>query len=65
MINKIKALPKKAAFGIGMTLIFVSGFLLPNDNWTEMIIKGVIFGIAFIFIAAAADKNHSRKDQQK
>jgi TM2 domain-containing membrane protein YozV len=67
MLDKMKALPEKAAFAIGLTLLLGSGLLLfllsllfPVDNWTTIIVGGIIWGIAFLFIASAADKRHSR-----
>ncbi len=56
----MKALPEKVAFAIGLFLIIGSGLLLfllslffPIGNWTMMIGGGIIWGIAFIFIASA------------
>ena len=65
MIEKIKALPAKVAFGIGLTLILVSGFLFSFENWTAMIVRGIVFGVATLFILSAADKRHSRIDKKK
>ncbi|WP_066050841.1 hypothetical protein [Robertmurraya korlensis] len=71
-MDKIKALPEKMSFTIGLTLVVGSGVLLfllslffPIGNWTTMIVAGIIFGIAFLFIANAADKRHSRTDKKK
>lgn len=65
MINKIKALPEKVAFGIGITLIFLSGFLLSYENWTAMIVRGIVFFVAIIFILSASYKRHSSIDKKK
>jgi hypothetical protein len=72
MLDKIKALPEKVAFAIGLTLILGSGLLLfllsllfPIGNWTTMILGGIIWGIAFLFIASAADKRNSRINKKK
>lgn len=65
MLDKIKALPEKMSFAIGLTLLLGSGVLLfllsllfPIGKWTMMIVGGIVFGIAFLFIANAADKRH-------
>jgi hypothetical protein len=72
MLGKIKALPEKAAFAIGLTLLIGSGLLLfllsllfPVGNWTTIIIGGIIWGIAFLFIASAADKRHLRTGKKR
>jgi hypothetical protein len=66
MLDKIKSLPVKLAFSIGLTLILVSALLLfllsslfSIGTWTIMIVQGVIFCIAMLFIVSAADKRHS------
>ena len=64
-MEKIKALPKNVAFGIGLALILVSGFLLSFENWTAMIVRGIVFFVATLFILSAADKRHSRIDKKK
>ena len=67
MLDKIKALPEKVALAIGLTLILTVGLLLflysllfPIGIWTAMIIEGIVFGIATLFILSAADNRHSR-----
>jgi hypothetical protein len=72
MLDRIKALPVKVAFAIGLTLILGSGLLLfllsllfPIGNWTTMIVGGIIWGIAFLFIVSAADKRNSRINKKK
>ncbi len=67
MLAKIKALPEKKAFMIGMSIIIISPLLLflfsllfPIDNWMTMIIQGIVWGIATLFVLSAADKRHSR-----
>ena len=65
MIGKIKALPEKVAFGIGLTLILVSGFLFSFENWTAMIVRGIVFGVATLFVLSAFDKRYSRIDKKK
>ena len=71
-LDKIKALPEKVAFAIGLILILGSGLLLfllslffLIVNWTTMIVGGIIWGISFLFIASAADKRHLRIDKKK
>ncbi|MFC0476763.1 hypothetical protein ACFFHF_16295 [Robertmurraya beringensis] len=66
MLDKIKSLPVKLAFSIGLTLILASGLLLflfsslfSIDTWIIMIVQGVIFAVAMLFILSAADKRHS------
>lgn len=65
MLDKIRAFPQKISFAIGLTLLLGSGVLLfllsllfPIGKWTMMIVGGIVFGIAFLFIANAADKRH-------
>ena len=45
---------------IGLTLIMVKGFLFSFENWTVMIVRGIVFGEATLFILSAADKRHSQ-----
>lgn len=66
MLDKIRSLPAKLAFTIGLILILVSGLLLfllsslfSINIWTTVIVQGVLFGIAILFIVSAADKRHS------
>ncbi|WOD65266.1 hypothetical protein NQZ71_25595 (plasmid) [Niallia taxi] len=66
MLDKIKSLPAKLAFSIGLTLIIGSPLLLflfsslfSIGTWTIMIVQGIIFCIALLFIVSAADKRHS------
>lgn len=68
MLDKIKALPEKMSFAIGLTLLLSSGILLfllsllfPIGKVTTMIVGGIVFGMAFLFIANAADKRHQNK----
>ncbi|AXI08730.1 hypothetical protein CUC15_07290 [Oceanobacillus zhaokaii] len=70
MIDKMKALPKKIAFTIGIILILVSPILLflmselfSFSVWTSIIIQGFVYGVAAIFIISAADERHSRIDR--
>lgn len=72
MLDKIKALPEKVAFAIGLSLILTIGVLLFLYSilfrigiWTVMIIEGIVFGIATLFILSAADKRHSRIGKTK
>lgn len=63
MLNKIRALPEKLAFDIGLSLIVFSPiilFLMPYDKWTA-IVQAIVWGIATLFILSAADKRHSSK----
>lgn len=72
LLGKIKVLPEKVSFAIGLTLILGSGvflfllsFLLHISNWVTMIVTAIIFYIAFLFILNAADKRHSRIEKKK
>lgn len=67
-MEKIKALPEKISFAIGLTLLLGSGVLLfllsllfPIGKMTTMIVGCIVFCIAFLFIANAADKRHKKK----
>ncbi|WRP07490.1 hypothetical protein U9J35_04795 [Rossellomorea aquimaris] len=67
MIDKMKALPEKVAFTIGLALILFSplcifflSFLFELGNWTKMIIGSVAYFFAFLLIISASDKRHSR-----
>ncbi|MFI8575374.1 hypothetical protein ACIGEL_06640 [Rossellomorea aquimaris] len=67
MLGKIKALPEKVAFTIGLSLIlfspfciFLMSFLFPLGNGTKMIIGSVVYSFAILLILSAADKRHSR-----
>ncbi|MFS0862034.1 hypothetical protein [Fredinandcohnia sp. 179-A 10B2 NHS] len=72
MLVKIKALPEKKAFFIGLSLLLFSPLLLfllslsfPIDNWMTMIIQAFIWGFASLFVLSAADKRHSRIKKNK
>ncbi|MBM7620016.1 hypothetical protein JOC95_001868 [Bacillus tianshenii] len=67
MIGKIKTVPEKAAFTIGLSLIlfvplflFLVSVLFPLENWTKMIISSIAIFLSTLFILSAADKRHSR-----
>ena len=67
IIAKIKALPEKTAFMIGLSIIIISpiflflvSLMIPIANWTIIIIQVVIWGFAFLFVLSAADKRHTR-----
>lgn len=69
MLDKIKAIPEKAAFAIGLTLILVCpilsylmSLLFSFGEWTIIIVG---YGIAGLFIASAAEKRHSRIVKKK
>ena len=68
MIDKIKALPERMAFVIGLSLTLLSPivlYLLPIDDWTTMLMQAMIWGVAILFIVSAADKRHSRISNNK
>ncbi len=65
MLDKIRAIPERKAFAIGMTLIllcpilsYLMSLFFAFGDWTIMILG---YGIAFLFISSAAEKRHSRK----
>ena len=67
MLGKIKALPGKVAFAIGISLIltinvflWLYSLLFPIGIWVASIIEGIVFGIAMLFLLSAADKRHAR-----
>ncbi len=69
MIDKIKALPVKAALGIGLTIIlgvqillFFLSFFLTFGIWTARIIEGTAFLVGILFITSAIHKKHSSID---
>lgn len=57
MLNKIKELPHKTAFIIGLILV-LAGTTVPFNLFTR-IIGCIVIGIGVIFILAASDKKHS------
>lgn len=65
MIKKIKEIPGNIAFGVGLTLILVSGLMFSFDNWISMIVRGIVLGVAILFILSAADKRFSRIDKKR
>ncbi|RBO98368.1 hypothetical protein [Rossellomorea aquimaris] len=67
MLDKIKSIPEKVTFTIGLALILLSpfciffmSFLFPLGNGTKMIIGSVVYFFAVLLILSAADKRHSR-----
>lgn len=67
MIDKIKAIPEKIAFRIGLILILgvqilsvLLSFLFSFGIWTTRIIEGIVYFVGFLFIISAAHKRHSR-----
>lgn len=73
MIAKVKAIPEKAAFTIGLGLIlfvplflFLMSLLFPVvEYWIEMIISLVAIFLSTFFVLSAADKRHSRIGKEK
>lgn len=72
MLNRIKDLPEKVAFTIGLSLIllvplflFLMSLLFPVGYWTEMIISLVAIILSTFFVLSAADKRHSRIGKKK
>jgi len=71
MFDKIKAVPEKKSFFIGMTLILITPllslllvdlFLLPN--WIMISVGVFINFFSISFILNAADKRHPRLDKK-
>ncbi|MGM0829200.1 MAG: hypothetical protein ACQEU4_13350 [Bacillota bacterium] len=67
MVDKIKAIPEKVAFIIGLALLlfsplclFFMSFLFPLGNGTKIIIGSVVYSFAILLILSAADQRHSR-----
>ncbi len=63
MLDKIRALPEKLAFAIGLSLTLLSPivlFIFPVGKWTA-IVQAIVWGIGILFILSAADKRHSNK----
>jgi len=70
MLAKIKALPEKVAFTIGLSLIllsplvlFLMSFLFSYGYWTA-IIQAIVWGVAILFILSAADKRHPHSSKK-
>lgn len=67
MLDKMKSIPEKVAFVIGLTLILISpiflflmSLLFPFGIWTSIFIEVMVCFFAIIFILSAADKRQSR-----
>jgi hypothetical protein len=68
MLDKIRELPEKLAFTIGLSLLFISPILwLFNslDYWMTIVVQGIVGFVSVLFILSAADKRHSRKGKNK
>ncbi|XXM72437.1 hypothetical protein ACQ0QQ_00610 [Lysinibacillus sphaericus] len=68
MINKIREIPEKAAFAIGLAIIFVCPIVLlfiPVDKWMTIAIQGIAGFISILFILSASDKRHARTGSDK
>jgi len=70
MLDKIKALPEKVAFAIGLSLIlfsplvlFLMSFLFSYGKWTA-VIQAIVWGFAILFILSATDKRHSQSNKK-
>lgn len=61
MLEKIKALPHKRIFAIGMTMVLI-GCSMWFNLWTN-IVGGILVGIGFLLIIVASDKKHSNADK--
>lgn len=62
MLDKIKALPHKVTFAIGLTLVLVvstMSAILPFSIWS-MLVEGIFLFIAMLLILSASDKKHSK-----
>lgn len=68
MLNKIKELPEKLAFFIGLSLTLFSPIILLLMSFGELmtiLIQAIVWGVATLFILSAADKRHFRKGKNK
>ena len=71
MLDKIKTLPEKVTFTLGLSLMLFSpivlllmSFLFSFGKWAA-IIQAIVWGVATLFILSAADKRHSRIGKRK
>ncbi|MBU3107596.1 hypothetical protein [Clostridium gasigenes] len=65
MADKIKALPHKITFAIGLSLVLV-GITISNIlplGICSMLVSGIPMFIGTIFILIASDKRHSNIDK--
>ncbi|MGM0751679.1 MAG: hypothetical protein ACQET6_07075 [Bacillota bacterium] len=67
MVGKIKEIPEKVAFTIGLSLLLVSPlmFLVLSTGTLTMILQAIVIGIATLFILSAADQRHARLRKDK
>jgi hypothetical protein len=68
MLDKIRELPEKMAFTIGLSLIFISPIVWLFSSlsyWMTIVIQGIVGFASVLFILSAADKRHSRKGKNK
>jgi hypothetical protein len=72
MVDKLRAIPEKVSFVIGLTLILFSPILLfflsilfPLSIWTKIIIEAILCFFAIIFILSASDKRNLTIDKTK
>lgn len=70
MLNKIKQLPEKTSFFIGLSLILLSGilffilsFAFTLSSWIVLLMESVMIGFGFILIINASMKRHARNDR--
>ncbi|MHC1685910.1 MAG: hypothetical protein AB6733_23770 [Clostridiaceae bacterium] len=62
MLDKIKAMPHKKSFAIGLTLLLVGSTIssiLAVDT-ISMLLGGVLVFVGTLFIVAASDKRQSK-----
>ncbi|WP_226683002.1 hypothetical protein [Sutcliffiella horikoshii] len=70
MIDKIKAVPERKSFFIGLTLVLVTPLLFlladlfPIATWIMISVGVFINFFSILFILNAADKRHSRLRKQ-
>ncbi|MGY3715893.1 hypothetical protein ACWE42_10250 [Sutcliffiella cohnii] len=70
MLNKIKQLPEKTSFIMGLSLILLSGilffilsFAFTISSWIVLLMESVMIGVGFILIINASMKRHARNDR--
>ena len=60
-LNKVKALPHKTTFAIGLTLVLVSNIF--SFSFLGNLIGGIILALGFIFVIISSDKKHSNTNK--
>lgn len=71
MLKKIKEAPEKSAFMIGLALIIITPVLLfllshffPINSGLMLVIEGIVFFVAILFILSAASQRLKPKENK-